>query len=400
MNIDADVIITGAGPAGSLAAYYLAAKGISVLILEKETFPRYKVCGAGLTYKIIRELPFSVEPVIEATVYHFMFSTGFREVFERKGDYPLIFCTMRDRLDQFLLDQAVNAGAGIHFNENAREVIHEKDHILLRTKNREYRSKLVISAEGAAGAVARAAGLWKDIMPGLAWEAELKVDPASLEKYKSHVFLDWGAFPGGYGWMFPKKDHFSVGVGGPATLSRWMNQYYMMFLDYLASLNVQVEETMSNRSWPIPVRIKPGVLHTGRVMITGDAAGLTDPLTGEGIYYAVKSGLMAAAAAENYFSKGAGLENYTKKVNEELFPELLEANRIKYIFNTAPRKVHHFIRDNQRGWRAFGKILRGERNYMDVRNGFGKWRSLWSATSTAAKIISDRKEIRFRKEGF
>jgi flavin-dependent dehydrogenase len=259
---------------------------------------------------------------------------------------------------------------------------------------------LVIGAEGASGTVARSAELWQNMMPGLAWEAELKVDAVSLEKYSRHVFLDWGAFPGGYGWMFPKRDHFSVGVGGPAILSRHMMDYYGKFLNYMLTMNIRVEETMSIRSWPIPVRVKPGRVNTDRVMIAGDAAGFTDPLTGEGIYYAIRSGLLAGEAAVNFLKSGENLASYTKSVNAELMPELLEANRIKYLFNTAPTKIHHFVRDNDRAWSAFGKVLRGERNYADVRNGFGKWKPLWAAACAGAKKISDYRENRFRREGF
>ena len=415
MTTDADVIIAGAGPAGSLAAYELATLGISVLILEKSAFPRYKVCGAGLTYKILREIPFDVSPVFETQIHTIVFSSGFRNVFQRSSAEPMLYCTNRDKLDDFLLNKAVEAGARVIHGEKVMEVIQEKDFVNVVTRAGTFSSKLVIGADGASSAVARSAGLRENILQGLAWEAEVKVDPETLKALSQTVFLDWGSFPGGYGWVFPKGDHVSIGVGGPASLSKWMMPYYEKLLKYLAegdlptancelptaNHKVEVIETLSMKSWPIPVRVKKSRLHQGRVLVAGDAAGLTDPLTGEGIYYAVRSGILAAKSCHEYLRADApSLESYSKAVNDELMKELLEADRIKVLFNTVPLKIHCFVRDSDRAWRAFVKILRGERWYADVPAGFGRWKVLWGAACHVSKVISDFRESRFSKKGF
>lgn len=135
--------------------------------------------------------------------------------------------------------------------------------------------------------------------------------------------------------------------------------------------------------------------------MAGDAAGLTDPLTGEGIYYAVKSGKIAAEVCGKFLSgQTSTLADYSEAVNRLLMPELMEANRIKYLFNTFPGKIHRFVRDSERGWKAFCKVLRGERSYADVRSGFGRWRFLWSLVCSIAHQVSDYREKRFRKAGF
>ena len=420
MTTDADVIIAGAGPAGTMAAYELARQGVSVLILEKSQFPRYKVCGAGLTHKILQEIPFDVSPVFETTVNTVIFSRGFRDVFTRTSAEPLIYCTMRDRFDAFLLSKAVEAGARVLHGIKVDDVRQEKEFAEVITRTGSFRSRLVIGAEGASSAVARSAGLRENIMPGLAWEAEVTAGPAVVKAYSQSIFLDWGSFPGGYAWLFPKADHFSIGVGGPASLSKGMMDYYRRFVDYLAAGSWQDESRMNNeyrilnnefrnknsgidilntislKSWPIPVRVKRSRFHEGRVMVAGDAGGLTDPLTGEGIYYAVRSGRLAAEACFKYLgSTNPSLDSYTQVVNDELMSELIEANRIKYLFNTAPVKIHSFVRDSDRAWRAFGKILRGERWYADVRLGFGKWKFLWSLVCRVSKWVSDYREKRF-----
>jgi len=211
------------------------------------------------------------------------------------------------------------------------------------------------------------------------------------------VFLDWGTLPGGYGWMFPKRDHISVGVGGPAALSGRMMKYYADFLNSLEPGFGNNHQADSLRSWPIPTRAKKGPLHQGRVLVTGDAAGLTDPMTGEGIWYAVKSGRMAAKTCLEYLRGRSGsLSGYSEEVNATLMEDILEACRIRNIFNTVPGKIHRLVRDNDRVWRAFGKILRGERCYADVKRGFGRWSFLWRTTTWLAGFVYRRKGKNYR----
>jgi len=165
MTTDAEVIIAGAGPAGSLAAYELATRGVSVLILEKSQFPRYKVCGAGLTYKILREIPFDVSPVLETTIHSIVFSSGFREGFTRTSDQPMLFCSNRDAFDDFLLKKAVEAGARVIHGEKVMEVSQGQELVTVLTRNATYRSSLLIGTDGASSTVARSAGLRDHILP-------------------------------------------------------------------------------------------------------------------------------------------------------------------------------------------------------------------------------------------
>jgi geranylgeranyl reductase family protein len=393
---DADVIITGAGPAGAIAAYQLAKQGISTVILEKETFPRYKVCGGGLTHKILSEIPFPVEEVIETSLHTVRFSHKFRHTFSRTSSDPLIYCTMRDHLDSFLLNKATEAGARILFEEQVTGIELNNNMVEVITKKGKYCARLVIGAEGAARTVARLMDLSENISMGLAWEAEIMADPGDIKKYSQTAFLDWGTFPGGYGWVFPKKDHFSIGVGGPASLASQMMDYYDRFT---RSTGIRLLETKSLRSWPIPVRTRYSQFHKDRVLITGDAAGLTNPLTGEGIYYAVKSARIAAATCADFLNgKLSSLDSYSEQINSELMKELVEANSIKYLFNAVPLKIHELVRDNDRVWRGFVKVLRGERVYQDVRRGFGRWKSLWNPLATLLKYRGKWKENQFRNK--
>jgi flavin-dependent dehydrogenase len=263
----------------------------------------------------------------------------------------------------------------------------------------------LIGAEGVTGIVSRTAGLNGHIKMGLAWEAEVTATLEDLNRFSGTVFLDWGTIPGGYAWVFPKKDHFSIGVGGPSTLSKIMMPYYDQFMESISldsadasGEGIHFQKVISKSAWPIPVRTKKSGFQNKLVIVAGDSAGLGDPLTGEGIYYAVRSGKLAAEACCDYISgKIKSLDVYSERVNEELMTELLEANRIKHIFNIVPLKIHLFVRKEDRAWRAFGKILRGERWYADVRNGLGKWKYFWKLTCFLAGIIERFKEKQARR---
>src|SRR5919199_5800441 len=113
-----DVIVVGAGPAGSTTAYRLARAGARVLLLERERFPRDKPCGGGLTERALRLLPFSVEPVVEATVDTLEARLRYGQRFERRSGSGLAVMTQRRRLDAYLAEQA--AAAGAELRENAR----------------------------------------------------------------------------------------------------------------------------------------------------------------------------------------------------------------------------------------------------------------------------------------
>jgi flavin-dependent dehydrogenase len=249
--VDAEVIIIGGGPAGSTAAFSLSSAGVSVLLLEKAIFPRYKVCGAGLTHKILTEIPFDITPVIESTITSIRFSCRFREEFTRIAKNPIMYCTTREKLDQFMLNKALLAGTRVLFGEKVINVRMENDRVGVWTENRKYLARIVIGAEGATGIIARSAGLRMDILPGLAWEGEIFPGESFLTKYADTVFLDWGTFPGGYGWIFPKKDHVSIGVGGPATLSKWMMPYYQSFLCSAGLLKNNTDKSRKRTGNPV-----------------------------------------------------------------------------------------------------------------------------------------------------
>jgi geranylgeranyl reductase family protein len=377
-----------------MAAYSLQNAGVSTIIIDKAQFPRYKVCGAGLTHKILGIMPYDLSHLFHTTVHSFRFSSGLSDVFIRSSEKPLMYCTMRDELDSYLLEQAIGAGARVVTGVRVSDAATSSDGVYVKTSSGEFKARYLIGADGASSKVARLFSLNRGIEWGMAWEAELEVGREVLEKYRSTVFLDWGTFPGGYAWIFPKKDHMSVGIGGPARLSGLMPQYYR---DFTASTGIDFLRTISNKSFPLPVRTRKSQFHRDRVLVAGDAAGLTDELTGEGIYWAVKSGILAADSIKHALRSGSGLESYSRSINEQVMPELMEAGNICSLFNAMPLRVHHWVRDHDRVWNAFGKVLRGERCFLDVPGAFGRWKPLWRPVCSLGALIQKGKEFQYKR---
>src|SRR4051794_6124068 len=108
-----DAIVVGAGPAGSTCAYRLSSAGASVLLLDKARFPRDKPCGGGVTIRALEQLPFGIDPVVEGVVDRFELRLRHRRGFSRTAPKPLALMTQRRRLDAYLVEQAVAAGAAL-----------------------------------------------------------------------------------------------------------------------------------------------------------------------------------------------------------------------------------------------------------------------------------------------
>src|SRR5262245_21809938 len=166
-----DVLVVGAGPAGSTAAYRLATAGARVLLADKATFPRDKPCGGGLTMRAVRQLPFSVEPVVEDRTMRVRFGLDFTRRIERTVDEPLVLMTQRKRLDAFLVDQASNAGAEFRDGVKVSDLMLDDDGVRAHVDGSQVAATHALLADGANGVSARAVGLDGGREHGVALEA-------------------------------------------------------------------------------------------------------------------------------------------------------------------------------------------------------------------------------------
>ena len=288
-----DVLVVGAGPAGSAAAIHLARGGARVLLADKARFPRDKPCGGGLTGRALRHVPCDVSPVVEHVVDRFVVRAGYRGGFARRSSPPLIRMTQRRRLDSHLAEQAASAGADLRDGAPVADLAFEPEGASARVGGSPVRASFVVGADGANGIVARAAGLGEGVVCGVALEGNVPwatLDPAP---YRETAWVELGVVPGGYGWVFPKGDHANLGVGG------WLDEGPRLRA-HIARLarahGLEPDALTELRGHRLPMRRPGAAAARGRALLVGDAAGLVDPLSGDGIYEAFVSARLAADA--------------------------------------------------------------------------------------------------------
>ncbi len=310
MDRDADVIVVGAGPAGSTAARYCAQAGLKTLLIEKERLPRYKPCGGCLSPKTVHLLDFDLSPVLENTVYGVKFSYCFKDSFSIQSTQPMAFLVMRDRFDQFLAKEAQKRGADILEGERVTGAKENEDWIEVElSKGKKLRSGYLVGADGAGSIVAKSFSLLsrKDNRQGVGLESEIPFErTVHFPKEDLHrILLDFGRIPSGFGWVFPKREGLSVGIGGMFFHAGKKN-LRRCFIDFLTGLNYTPKgEGAEVMGHPLPSFYDEGQrISQGRALLVGDAASLIDPLTGEGVYYAIRSGMLAAEAILRSKEKG------------------------------------------------------------------------------------------------
>jgi geranylgeranyl reductase family protein len=364
-----DVIVAGGGPAGSTAAREAAAAGARVLLLDKAAFPREKPCGGGVNVRAAALLPFDLAPVVERTVTGVRFSLRTRGDFTRRYPRPLTYMTQRSRLDAFLVERAVEAGVDLHERDTVRGVAADAAGVTVRTARDQYRGRILIGADGANGIVARAAGLDGPRDLAVAFEGNVPFPDGLPAEWQQTAALDLGLIPGGYGWLFPKGDHVNVGVGGwkytgPTLRARLdqVTRHYGLAPERLGGL----------RGHHLPVRRRGARIARGRMALVGDAAGLVDPLSGEGIYAAIASGRAAArhalAAIDGHTRD---LTSYERAIDRMLGPELLASSQLQDIFNLAPPLYVALLRRSDLLWTLLCRIIRGEGDYASFKRRAG-----------------------------
>ena len=283
-----DAVVVGAGPAGSATAVRLARTGARVLLADRARFPRDKPCGGGLTGRAVRELPVDVTPVVEDVVRTFEVRLRYRRRFERRSGEPLVLMTQRRRLDAFLAEQAAEAGAVFRDGVTVEGVMVGPDGATLRVGEAPVQARFLVGADGVNGRIARAAGLGGGILYGIALEGNGPLHPHQPGK----ATVELGVVPGGYGWVFPTADHANYGVGGWAAEGPRLRQHLRRLC---AEHGVDDRALADLHGRRLPIR-RTTAAARGPVLLVGDAAGLVDPLSGDGIYEALVSARLAANA--------------------------------------------------------------------------------------------------------
>jgi len=369
LSANYDVIIVGAGPSGAILSYVLAQNGVNVLLLEKEKLPRYKACGGGVNLRTTSLIPFDITEVVENTIYGAMLSHKSSSPVLRTYPEPLTYMVMRDKLDHLLSCQAQAAGAQIIDQCKVTNMEIQKDRVVVQTTMSTYTASIIVGADGANGVVARSSGLARRGQRGMAIDCQLIVDDRSLAKWDGTVSIEFGGVYGGYSWIFPKRDCLSVGIGGPDRYAKHMKSYLLHFIEKQRFSSYKVKRF---RGHALPHGYNDAHLTASRSLLVGDAAGLIDPLTGDGIYYSIKSAVLAAPVImKTLEANRTVLAEYEKAVKTELVPEL-QAGRI--LARLAGRFAQAYVKllvTNDKVWDFFCHTLRGQATYASLKQKLG-----------------------------
>jgi geranylgeranyl reductase family protein len=325
-----DVLVVGAGPAGSATAIHLARAGARVLLAEKARFPRDKPCGGGLTGRALKQIPVDPAPVVERDVDRFELRLRYGPSFARSHVEPLIRMTQRRRLDTFLAEQAAGVGAELREGARVEDLEPGATGIAARVEGDRVRADALVGADGANGVVARSVGLGDGIVRGVALEGNVPLHALTGDLGRTAV-IELAALPGGYGWVFPKGDHANLGVGGWGSEGPRLRDH----LARLAGAHGLAPDSLTDvRGHRLPMRRLGTAPAVGRVLLVGDAAGLVDPLSGDGMYEAFVSARLASEAILT-----GDLDGYAAALSSALDHHAAASWAAKRAFDRHPRAV-------------------------------------------------------------
>jgi geranylgeranyl reductase family protein len=337
-----DVIIAGAGPAGSTAGYILGKSGLRVLLVDKSTFPRNKVCGGLITHKTTRLL----ERVFGLTVTSLGekgildYESGSYEVRTRnsvivRGMYRIPFRFIdRYRYDHFLLSEAREAGAEVVEGDRIASIDVLRSEVTTAS-GRRFASRAIIGADGVNSRIRRS--FPSDLFGRENWSGNLasaheiviKRHDLGLRVDQPVLYYDYIDF--GYAWIFPNRENLIFGMCGLKRKNA--KSIVSAFREFLSASGVNPDQDHKISSYVLPYgNFLPEPVFRN-ILLAGDAAGLADPLLGEGIFYAQRSAELAARAITRSLEKdgfhAALKNNYQGLLREHIFPELIYAGKMR-----------------------------------------------------------------------
>lgn len=359
-----DVVIAGAGPAGAIAGYRLAEAGAKVLLLDRKQFPRAKTCGGLLSARACSALAATIGTDASASLVVHR-SAGFAlcdrlDLLNSAPSEGVFSFTDRTRLDQRLLELAVEKGCKVRLEQPVRHV--RPGEVVLDGET--LRSDFVIGADGVHSRTRTSMG-WTYARDNLAFalQVDLPVQALAHLDQQDWTRIVFGYLRTGWAWVFPKGEHVAVGIGGLDDPGRVRTQFEAFLGAY--GLDEAARGIQRKGAWlPYGRPVKePG---RDRVLLVGDAAGLVEPVTGEGLYFAFRSGRMAADAILD--DPASADVAYRRRVEHHLHPHIHQARFFRPFLFRRPFlwSTLWLIRHWSPLVRAYSDLLAGRITYLGL----------------------------------
>jgi geranylgeranyl reductase family protein len=364
-----DVIIVGGGPSGAISGYTLAKVGLKVLIIDQNLFPRRKVCGGGLTFHAVNEIPFNISDVIHQKVNSGQVTFRGHLITTINDKDTIAFTIDRGTFDSFLLEKAVEVGAETQLGRRVNGIAEQNDLIQVRVDQETFFGKYLIGADGVHSTIAKQIGVFNNRPTSLAYEARLSRGSEQDSSHEEMITFDFGTIFGGYGWIFPKRDHLNVGVCRTWPGKKASKKHLLRFIDQYPALH---RDRISDiRAFPVPLGGNKSNLHQNNILLVGDAANLADPWLGEGLYYALYSGRLAAETIIKHHNGDlTDLGAYTQNINWNCVDQFTYARRFSFLVNALPYLNVLLLKASSTLQRIVIDLLRGDQTYQEA------WRSL------------------------
>ncbi len=359
MNTDYDVVVVGAGPAGSTTAEHAARGGARVLVLERKKVVGEPVaCGEFMprTDEVRAIMPKAddLDPLFDMPSSLVSREMELFRIFSPSGRYWDIpfrgYTTDRDRFDQHLASKAQRAGATVLTNALVRSVQGNE----VRTADGTYRAPIIVGADGPVSRVAKGLGLPRnrEMYPAVTQQAVGEFEPV--------MEMHFGIAPGAYAWVLPKKDGANVGVGNSPRWAKKKTSDY--FQDFVRTRKLQTVGRMTGKF--VPSSGPVGRCSTENGMLVGDAAGHVIAVNGGGIPIAMICGRLAGQVAAEHIVQGTPLSRYEELCRQQVHKPLRTAVHTQWLaslFFGSPRRLE--LSMVMLGERRMGNIIRCRRSF-------------------------------------
>ncbi|MEA3470260.1 MAG: geranylgeranyl reductase family protein [Thermodesulfobacteriota bacterium] len=359
-----DLIIIGGGPSGSQAGRFAGNEGLKTLLIEKDRFPRSKPCGGALSEKALSYLDFELpKEICEKEIYGARLR--FRDqTIESCKDFRLATMITRSSFDNYLLEKAGETGIEIRTGERVIDFKETGDHIEVYTKAETFRSKFLILAEGAQGKLKnRIRKRDPENEYGICLVADIEADNEKIDDFLPGILeIHFGLIHMGYGWVFPHDNYYSVGIG---SFARQWPETKKLMSDFLKKNGFNGRYRVRGHLIPAGGIRRKNV--GTRVILTGDAAGFVDPLSGEGIAYAVRSGQIAGEVITQIAAKGKALstlKDYERICRNEFERNFRYALLMAKLTHRFSNVIYRVMKNSTESFDKFLEVQTMKRQYL------------------------------------